>query len=79
MTLAGKPASSVQTGTSNINAIIECIKSQNYFNSDMLIFYDYYEYSSKIAVHLMNGGQLHGITYPSIILSNQSQNLALKI
>jgi hypothetical protein len=79
MTLAGNPASSVQADTSIINAIIECIKSQNYFNSDMLIFYDYYEYSSKIAVHLMNGEQLHGITYLSIILSNQIQNLALKI
>jgi hypothetical protein len=79
MTLAGMTANSVQAVTSIISAIIECIKSRNYFNSDMLIFYDYYEYSSKIAVHLMNGEQLHGITYPSIILSNQSQNFALKI
>jgi hypothetical protein len=77
--LAGMSANSVQAVTSIISAIIECIKSRNYFNSDMLIFYDYYEYSSKIAVHLMSGYQLHGITYPSIILSNQSQNFALKI
>ncbi|RYX87791.1 hypothetical protein EON73_00535 [bacterium] len=40
---------------------------------------DYYEYSSKIAVHLISGNQLHGISYPSIISSNQSQNFALKI
>lgn len=39
----------------------------------------YYKYSSKIAEHLMKGEQLHGITYPSIISKNQSQNLALKI
>lgn len=39
----------------------------------------YYEYSSKIASHLMRGDQLHGITYPSIISRNQSQNLAIKI
>jgi hypothetical protein len=79
MTLAGITASSVQAVTSIINAIIECIKSQNYFNSNMLTFYDYYEYSSKIAVHLMNGNQLHGVTYLSIILIDQIQNLALKI
>lgn len=40
--------------------------------------HDYYEYSSKIASHLMRGDQLHGIIYPSIISGNQSENLALK-
>lgn len=39
---------------------------------------EYYDYSSKIAMHLMKGEQLHGITYPSIISNNQSQNVALK-
>ena len=38
----------------------------------------YYKYSSKLASHLMKGPELHGITYPSIISNNQSQNLALK-
>lgn len=39
---------------------------------------DYYEYSSKIAKHLMGGELIHGITYPSIISNNQNQNVALK-
>lgn len=37
-----------------------------------------YEYSSCIAQHLMSGEQIHGITYPSIISNNSSQNVALK-
>lgn len=38
----------------------------------------FYTYSSKIAKHLMNGKDLHGIIYPSIISNNQSHNLAIK-
>lgn len=37
-----------------------------------------YEYSSCIAHHLMGGEQIHGLTYPSIISNNSSQNVALK-
>lgn len=37
-----------------------------------------YKYSSIIAKHLMNGDQIHGISYPSIISGGRSQNVALK-
>lgn len=39
---------------------------------------EFYLYSSCIASHLMTGTDIHGITYPSIISQNQSQNVALK-
>jgi len=39
---------------------------------------EFYEYSSRIASHLINGGGIHGITYPSLASNSSSQNLALK-
>jgi hypothetical protein len=39
---------------------------------------EYYEYSSRIASHLMSGKELHGITYPSLASNSSSQNFALK-
>jgi hypothetical protein len=38
----------------------------------------YYDYSSRIASHLMGADFIHGLTYPSIASESSSQNLALK-
>lgn len=39
---------------------------------------EFYPYSSVIAEHLMMGGEIQGLLYPSIVSQNNSQNFALK-
>ncbi len=39
---------------------------------------EFYEYSSRVASHLIGADFIHGLTYPSIVSGSASQNLALK-